>query len=125
MKTALVGSNINRLVDDVLRELSQAEALQPLLNNPNVYVGDRSRCEYGLLLQWRHKHRGSHHFIKCEGVRHYRPQSDQGVGENRQRLAGCAADALCKPAAAPLASAIEFKRLNIKIGVFLGVVDHS
>ena len=97
MEAALAGPHIDRLMRDVFGKPFQAGPLQLFLQLANVGVRHRMRREAGFVGKRFHQHRRAQHLVVTEVVRPLRAQDNQGVGQNRQRFAGLALEAVVEP----------------------------
>ena len=97
------GARIDGLVRNVLRQAVEAGVLQVFLHVGDIVVGDGPRLEVGGFSDDRlHEHRHARHFIEGDAFfqRRVGPQGDERIGDDRQRLAGIAFDAVVAPGAA-------------------------
>jgi hypothetical protein len=104
----------------------EAEVLESFLHDAHIHIGAWPRLEvFAAFLEWPHEHWRAHHLVVTESIRHDGAQTDQHVGQDRQRLAGVAADAIGEPTCALLTRVVELDHLLVELCVVCGSHVHN
>ena len=99
--------------------------MESLLHDAHIHIGAWPWLKvFAAFFQWPREHWRAHHLVVTESIRHDGAQTDQHIGQDRQRLAGIAADAIGEPTCALLTRVVELDHLLVELRVVCSANIH-